>query len=234
MNTESLEDTQEFSRGLSPAQRATYLSAGFITVRGVFSDDEVHRMRTECESLLVRPELFEQNIPEAAVRRDLDGNPVRDRLDPVVTVSPLFQQTAADPRLAGLASSVFGGPAQLFKDKLIVKPPGVSGYGMHQDFAYWEWTGIPPEALLSVQVALDDADTDNGAILFYPGLHHSRLPAPPGAPRDVDEAAINLDTVSVGRTRAGDVILFHSLTPHNSEPNRSNRPRRVRSFRSST
>lgn len=223
-------NTQDFPRGLTPEQHDAYRNEGFITVRGVFPDDEVERMRAECEALLSRPELFENDIPEAAARRDLNGDPVRDRLDPIAAVSPLFARTATDPRLVGLASSIFGSPAQLFKDKLIVKPPGVSGYAMHQDHAYWEWTGIPAAALIIVQVAIDDADTDNGAILFYPALHHGRLAAPAGEPRDVDEAAIDLDTVSPGRTRAGDVILFHSLTPHKSDPNRSDRPRRVLYF----
>lgn len=110
-------NTQDFSRGLTPEQHTAYRNEGFITVRGVFPDDEVERMRAECEALLSRPELFENDIPEAAARRDLNGDPVRDRLDPIVAVSPLFARTAADPRLVGLASSIFGSPAQLFKDK---------------------------------------------------------------------------------------------------------------------
>jgi 2-aminoethylphosphonate dioxygenase len=204
-----------------------YRRDGFVVLRDVFSAGEVAEMRDECSRLIARHDLFEKEIPEAQARRDLTGAVVCDRLDPVTPNSPLFKRVSRDPRLLGPVAAVLGGDPALFKDKLILKPPGTTGYGLHQDYAYWEWTGIPADGVLSLQIALDDADASNGAVILYPGRYEKRLPAPPGEPRDVDESAVDPARCHVAAMQAGDVLIFHSLVPHRSDPNRSGRPRRT-------
>jgi len=98
---------------------------------------------------------------------------------------------------------------------------------LHQDYAYYIQTGILADAILSVQIAIDSADAENGALIVYPGLHKSTLPAPDDSPRDVDPFAVDAVIPEVINTDPGDILIFHSLTPHLSGANLSQGPRRT-------
>lgn len=208
-------------------QTLQYWETGYLTCPSFFSQEEIDRLRAECDRLSAQESLFTQHIPEAATRTNLAGETVRDRLDPVIHLSDVIRQMVYSPRLLQVLRDLFDDESILFKDKLILKPPGTRGYDLHQDYAYWEQLGIPADALLSVQVAIDAADADNGAIVLYPGLHQRRLPAPPDHPRDVSPAAIQSTDSVLVNTQPGDLLIFHSLTPHYSAPNRSPSPRRT-------
>ena len=75
----------------------------------------------------------------------------------------LFLQEGGAPFRLG---ELYGEEACLFKDKLIFKPPGVKGYGLHQDWI--AWPGFP-RSFLKVLVPLDAADVANGCTVVYPG-----------------------------------------------------------------
>jgi ectoine hydroxylase-related dioxygenase (phytanoyl-CoA dioxygenase family) len=90
--------------------------------------------------------------------------------------------------------------------------------------------GIAAGMMLSVQVAIDRGTAENGALELYPGLHHSRLPAPAGAPLDTDARALEPFPCEVVASEPGDLLCFHSLTPHQSGPNRAGHPRRTLYF----
>jgi ectoine hydroxylase-related dioxygenase (phytanoyl-CoA dioxygenase family) len=152
---------------------------------------------------------------------------VADRIDPVIDISSVFAALAHDARIVSAVSSLLGKPASLMKAKLITKRPGTMGYLPHQDFPYWEHLGIAADAMLSVQVSIDRATEDNGALEVYPGLHTQRLPAPAGAPLDTDAAALEPYIGQVIASEPGDLLCFHSMTPHQSGPNRASHPRRT-------
>ncbi|WP_179228614.1 phytanoyl-CoA dioxygenase family protein [Leptolyngbya ohadii] len=208
-------------------QRLQYWETGYLTLPNFFSQEEIDRLSAECDRLSTQESLFTQHIPEAATRTNLAGEIVRDRLDPVIHLSDRIRQMVYDTRLLQVLRDLFDDEPILFKDKLILKPPGTKGYDLHQDYAYWEQLGVPADALLSVQVAIDAADADNGAIVLYPGLHQHRLPAPPDHPRDVSPTAVQSTDPVLVSTQPGDLLIFHSLTPHYSAPNRSQAPRRT-------
>ncbi|MDQ6910155.1 MAG: phytanoyl-CoA dioxygenase family protein [Actinomycetota bacterium] len=147
-----------------------------------------------------------------------------DRLDPVIDLSPVLRAVTACSRLTRPVAQLLGDEPSLFKDKVIFKPPGAQGYKTHQDYAYWQWLTASPDALVTVLVALDAATIDNGAVEFFPGRHKSLLTAP-GAPADVDESILDVSG-EVVETSPGDVVMFHSLTPHRSGDNRSSSKRR--------
>jgi ectoine hydroxylase-related dioxygenase (phytanoyl-CoA dioxygenase family) len=123
----------------------------------------------------------------------------------------------------------------LFKDKLIAKHPGTTGYGLHQDYAVWQGLGLPAEALMTVALAIDRADASNGCLEIWPG-GHSRLLTEQGDSDPTDEkddiAEGDLEAASGGpvEMEAGDALLLHSLTVHRSGANLSGRPRRMAFF----
>ena len=211
---------------LTHDQIARYREDGFVLLAGRFALAEVHTWVSECERLW-HDLANDLNADRIQYRGATSGGKVPDRIDPVVDISPVFASLASDPRIVDAVTAMMGVPASLMKGKLITKRPGTMGYLPHQDYPYWEHLGIVPDAMLSVQVAIDRATADNGALELYPGLHHERLPAPPDAPLDTDAAALEHFPSQVVASEPGDLLCFHSMTPHKSGPNVASHPRRT-------
>lgn len=212
---------------LGAADVDRYWSEGFAVLRGCFPEAEVRTWQAECERLFGGAVPLDERNIRVERRGHVSAGAVFDRLDPVLDASPVFSALAADPRMAGAASRLLGEPAAVFRCKLIVKRPGTHGYDLHQDFPYWEHLGIPARELLTIMVAVDPAGAESGALQVFPGLHRDKLPPHPGEPRDVDPGAVAGLSPASPPLEAGDLLLFHSLMPHQSAPNRSEAPRRV-------
>jgi 2-aminoethylphosphonate dioxygenase len=192
-----------------------YRESGFRVLRGVFGFDEVGVLRGECDRLWATAGLFDvDNLRTHAMGRDT-GDAV-DRLDPVIDLSAAFAALADHQRVRELASTVLGEEARLFKDKLIFKPPGFRGYGLHQDYTYWQ-SLAPAEALATVIVAIDPATAENGAVEAFPGVRE--LLTPPGQIRDVEDSQVDTSCGELLELRPGDVALLHPCTPHRSARN---------------
>jgi GNAT superfamily N-acetyltransferase len=210
--------------GLDEACVGAMARDGFAVVRGLVAPGRAAALAAEGLRLLA-----EASPEDAGLHwRDTDaGGRVADRLDPVARRSEAFAALARDPGLRGLAEGLLGGPAALFKDKFIAKPPGTEGYGLHQDFPYWARLWVPPGEILTLAVALDPVDRANGGLELFPGLHGAALPCAPGDPFDPEPGLLDGSPSSVPVLAPGDVLAFHSLAPHRSGPNVSPGPRRM-------
>lgn len=219
----TMSEISDLKTGLSRDQLRRYQADGFITVGGLLTPDELGDLRGEADRLWDDRALFEAGNLRACARRTLDGGQVFDRLDPVNDLSPVFRRFSVDDRLMALARSAIGEDVRLFKNKIIYKPPGVLGYDLHQDLPYIP-LDLPSDAIAIVMISIDAADAESGPVEFFPALHHKVLPGEVDEPRNVDFAAIDPENGRLGLTEAGDVIMFHSLTPHcsaaNVSPNR--------------
>lgn len=200
--------------------RQDYDEKGYARLPGVFAPEVIAEMEAECERLWARTELLDE---ENLRTRVVGAQHRSDRLDPVIDVSELFASLVADERILGPVAEVLGPDPRLFKDKLIFKPPGARGYLCHQDYAYWQAQGAPPEDLISVIVCIDAADETNGAVEFFP--QHDELLSPPGEVADVDEDRLRVPGELVS-TSPGDLVIFGSLTPHRSGSNEGSTTRR--------
>ena len=223
-------DTLESEKSLSPstvtaAQVRQYWERGWLVLPGVFSAEEVAGWDAECQRLLASDLVHEDNLRTGF--RAVDGKPMIERIDPVIDVSSVFASAVSDPRVLGPLAAIFGDAAVLFKDKLIFKLPGMSGYTMHQDQAWWQMCAA--DDILSVSIAIDGASADNGCLELFPGYHRSLL-TPAGELRNLsdDEVAKHIDVTTGEKiaTRPGDVVIFHSQTPHRSGANTARHSRR--------
>jgi hypothetical protein len=119
------------------------------------------------------------------------------------------------------AGALLGEPAVLYKDKLNYKLPGGAGYAPHQDAPAYRFV----EVHVSCMLAIDDANETNGCLEVVSGAHDRIWP--------LDEVGcIRPDVVTsfwwqAVPVRAGDVLWFHSRTPHRSGANTSALPRRA-------
>lgn len=97
----------------------------------------------------------------------------------------------------------------------------------HQDRRYWRYSD---DNLVSIWLALDDENNDNGVLEFIPGSHRISL-----EPDQFDEKEylredldknIPLIEQKVSTTlKKGDVVLFHSLLLHRANKNETDRPK---------
>ena len=123
-----------------------------------------------------------------------------------------------------LCLDLVGPDARLYWDQAVYKKPESSKtFPWHQDNGY---TYVEPQAYLTCWVALTDATLENGCPWIVPGLHRRGTLAhwltPEGwacLPEDVRGEPVP--------ARAGSVVVFSSLTPHRTGPNRTPSPRKA-------
>lgn len=210
---------------LRGAQVRKYWADGVLVVRNLFSEHDVASWRNEVERLFSMSGMTDPLNLRVETRAHGIADRIADRLDPVLDISPVFQQLVHDRRMHGILEALFGSPASILRCKLIKKVAGTAGYAMHQDYPYWEWLDIPADDLLTVAVAIDDASEASGGIEFFLGQHDRKQPPHPLEALDVDESKMDLTKNYIPSLKAGDVAVFHALTPHRSAMNSSGRNR---------
>jgi ectoine hydroxylase-related dioxygenase (phytanoyl-CoA dioxygenase family) len=201
-----------------------YWEKGYVVRHGLFSAEEAAAWRRECDRLVEATDLVNPHNIRTRFRTLTSGSRDLDRIDPVLDVSPLFTSLAHDERILTLVRAALGGPALPFKGKAMVKTPAITGYKTHQDFTYWQTLDVPADSLLSVLLAVDGAQAESGALELFPAQHRGLL-TPAGLITDPDESRMDLSRGELVESAPGDVVVFHSLTPHRSRDNTEPRTR---------
>ncbi len=210
---------------LSP-NRTAYERDGFVVLRGLFPAGEIAAAAAEADALLERHKalITTRNLRCRWQTNVQTGTCDFETFDPIIDLSPACRDLAHDGRLLGALAELYGEPACLFKDKLIYKPPGLTGYGLHQDWI--AWPGFP-RSFLTVLVPFDAADRDNGATEVFAGYHHGgSLSAEDGHYHELPPGTVDESRGVLLALKPGDVAVFGGFTPHRSAPNRSPRWRR--------
>lgn len=197
-----------------------YRECGYARISSLFSEAEIAAYRAEAARISAIDGLF-GDADRGMIRT---GGPRADRVDPVIDVSPMFAALAHDSRLLQLAEQALDAEPQLLKDKLILKPSGSGGYGVHQDIAYWHELKIDGRNAMTIALCLDPCTQASGAIEFAPGHHHVLL-TKPGIVADPDENQFS--AFEILTAEPGDLLLFSALAPHRSGTNCSSEQRRI-------
>jgi hypothetical protein len=203
-----------------PDRARAFDEHGFVLVRGLFDAAAVGRALDEAEGLHGRHDLIStRNLRCRWQANTRDGECQFETFDPIIDLSPACAALAHDGRLLGLLAELYGEPASLFKDKLIYKPPGCPGYGLHQDWI--AWPGFP-RSFLTVLVPLEPADASNGCTIVYPGYHRGgSLSTEDGQYHQLPSEIVDEEKAVPLLLQPGDAAVFGGFTPHRSEPNRS-------------
>jgi ectoine hydroxylase-related dioxygenase (phytanoyl-CoA dioxygenase family) len=196
----------------------TLAADGFAAIGRVLDDDDLAALRAAADALT------------GAAAPGPYGRIVHDPW----RRAPAFAERVA--RAAPAAIAAAGHALVLFQDHVIAKTPGATGaIHWHQDYAYWP---LDAPAGLTLWIALDDADGDNGCLRYRPGTHRlgerraadfvdggATMPRRPDlAPLDDDLGGGDAIAVPV---LAGHAIVHHPLVWHMSAGNASSRPRRA-------
>ena len=204
-----------------------YETDGYLHLSNRFDENEVQEWITEMSRLWNSPGLMEEESFRVQGRDKIAGGRELERIDWFLPESERFMALAGDRRIVTPVEHLLKEKPVLFKDKLIVRPPGTNGYGLHQDYPYWKDAGVPPSGLLTVGAAIDDTDHLNGMLSVFPNHHHRRLNSPLDQPLDTDLSEVDLDSEESICLKSGDLLIFNTLVPHRSAPNNSLRNRRI-------
>ena len=120
-----------------------------------------------------------------------------------------------------------------FHSKLMQKEPKVGGaWEWHQDYGYWYKNEfLLPDQMMSVMVAITDANKENGCLQVIKGSHkmgrieHGFAGEQVGASQHYVDLALKTMELVYVEIKAGDALFFHSNLLHRSEGNLSDKPR---------
>jgi len=131
-----------------------------------------------------------------------------------------FSELFKGEKMKGCISELLDEEAVLFKDKINFKMPGGDGFKAHQDVQAG-WDAYSPFHI-TILVSIDASTIENGCLEIAAGHHEQGLIGDKWTPLDED----TLDYIFVP-TKPGDAVFFDSFTPHRSQPNFTDKARRV-------
>ena len=211
----------------SPAQVAAFQQDGYIVIEKFCSKEEIRKLySTAIEDNAMQNNALDLN-DQAGKKTKLSlwftpGNDV---------FGYLARSEKIIKRVAQLLDS--DAPVCHFHSKLMQKEPKVGGaWEWHQDYGYWYKNQFMfPDQLLSVMVALTDANKENGCLQVIKGSHrlgrinHGFAGEQVGADMVMVTNALKTMELVYSELKAGDALFFHSNLLHRSEANLSEHPR---------
>ena len=209
-------------RLVSEAQARAYDELGYFLLEGAFSPETCAEVIAAIDPLETEgEELLKQHGGRIFIARadEITFTPH------LVTRSPVLQDFCAGPVFADLVHDLIGPDVRLYWDQAVYKKPGTEApFPWHQDNGY---TFIEPQQYLTCWVALSDATEENGCPWVVPKLHRRGT-----LHHETSELGfVCLDGRPEGAVavpaRAGDIVVFSSLTPHATGPNHSAQVRKT-------
>jgi ectoine hydroxylase-related dioxygenase (phytanoyl-CoA dioxygenase family) len=209
-------------RRLTNEQARHFDELGFCVVEDALSRDEREAVVAEIDPWEAKVEAALQAMPERKLFIARAGEitftthlVLRSRRLRAFCAGPLFQDLGHD---------LVGDDVRLYWDQAVYKKTAAQDeFPWHQDNGY---TFVTPQSYLTVWIALTDATRENGCPWVVPGLHrHGTLRhwMTPLGWRCLEEAPGALPC----ELRAGSAVVFSSLTPHATGPNRSDAVRKA-------
>ena len=211
----------------SAAQIELYREQGYLIVKGFLNTAEVDK-------------LYQTALADKAMQNNAldlnDQSGKKTKLSLWFTPgNDVFGYLTRSQRMIGGVEQLLGGGAPVchFHSKLMQKEPKVGGaWEWHQDYGYWYKNQFMyPNQLISVMVALTEANKHNGCLQVIKGSHqlgrvnHGFAGEQVGADMQMVNNALKTMELVFVELEAGDALFFHSNLLHRSEANLSDKPR---------
>lgn len=200
---------------LPPAQVEQFNREGYLRPFRIFSEAEIGEIRAYFDALLEEV-LAAGGTSYSISTAHLKYGPVWDLL--------------TNPKIIAYVKDLLGPNVIGWGSHFFCKMPGDGKVvHWHQDSSYWPLT---PSKAITVWLAIDDADVENGCMRFIPGSHHHghltyRLT------EEGEDAVLNQEVLDVeqfgqpvwNELKAGEMSMHSDLLLHGSDPNNSTRRR---------
>jgi ectoine hydroxylase-related dioxygenase (phytanoyl-CoA dioxygenase family) len=192
---------------------------GYVMLGRIMGDDTLKAIRAE-----------EARFRKTPLKRDSDHPDARTIFrSQVCNYSAPVRDYAIHGEHIPLLPSLVGSPNVLFwYIQFVTKYPdadtGKSEFPWHQDDGYGH---VEPRPAVTIWVALDDVDEQNGCVWVFPGSHkqgpvpHNKISADSWY-MDVKVEGDGVPAI----LKAGEAVAFWGLTLHRSKLNHTNKPRR--------
>lgn len=216
---------------LSAEQIEQFHRDGYVTLRGVMTEDELVAIEIEFERF-IRGEVpgMGRDFCDMSGRYDRKFedfslvNAVLPR-----KYQPDLKGNIYEKRTASISRQLIGESATLDYDQFLAKRPAKPDaiFTWHQDLGYWP-TGTPEPLTATCSLALDDADSENGCLKVVPGSQKKGLrPHRPLMGEDRENShilSVELtadDPVVELPLQRGDITVHDEMIIHGSGGNRS-------------
>ena len=209
-------------RVVTPEQARQYDELGYFVLEGALAPAEIDELLAEIDPVEARV--------EEGLRGMEGGRYFIARADEItfsthlVVRSPRLRSFTTSARFAGLCADLIGPDARLYWDQAVYKKPGTeSPFPWHQDNGY---AFVEPQQYLTCWVALTDATEENGCPWVVPRVH--RLGTLAHEYSDIGFVCLRDPAEAVPvPAAAGSIVVFSSLTPHSTGPNRTDAVRKA-------
>ena len=204
-----------------------YEENGFTKVNNFFNEIEINELDKQVQNFLSTKAL-DLNGKDVNFTNSKSVNTAHD----VDKFDEYFREFSKNEKISNLVKFFLNSDIEFRKCEIFAKPAKVGmASPFHQDNYYW---GVKNNNALTIWVALDKANKENGGLSYYKGSHkfglvdHEDSHAPGSSQRlksDLIKKFSNLEIITPELNR-GDILIHHSLTFHGSESNLSAKNRR--------
>lgn len=212
---------------LNDAEVAAFEKDGYVIVRNLFTKEEIDKLY----SIAVDDTVMQSHAVDL---NDQSGRKTKLTLW-FTPGNDVYSMVLRSERMVNSVARLLDSDAPVchFHTKLMQKAPRVGGaWEWHQDYGYWYKNQfLFPDQLVSVMIALTEANKANGCLQVIKGSHklgrvnHGFAGEQVGADMVmVSHALETLEHVYV-EIEPGDALFFHSNILHRSEGNTSDKPR---------
>ena len=215
-----------------PSMKTFYDDQGYLVVKNVFTPQELTNIHQRVEEIIANPETAPEGVPIGR-----EGDTIKDKTSQaaqntsiralafLVRFDPQFQKLAKHTKLLSLVRGLIGPRIKVFRDQMLLKPPGGQAKPLHQDQSYFQVQ--PQDDLVTAWIALDEATTDNGCMCYVPTSHkHGIFDIETDPDRPVHHVpkvnGLTLPEPVACPVPVGSVIFHHGCTLHNSADNNTN------------
>jgi len=200
-------------RRLTPDQLRGFDAEGFVKLDAVFSAGEIEAATRAIDPLEAEAEA---RLREAGGKVSISEADAITFTTHIVGKSQTLRDFAAHPAILDILHDLVGDDVRLYWDQSVYKKwQKPQEFPWHQDNGY---TFIEPQQYLTLWLPLVDVDEANGCPWIAPGLHR-------GGTLDHWATPIGLKCLETAEgavavpAKAGDAIIFSSLSPHRTGPN---------------
>lgn len=176
---------------------------GYIVLENIFNLEEMQTAREEAKRLIKEKKMKSRiKVDEEKLRNE-------GVFIGLSKISPLFEKITKNIKLIRILKKLYDKNLIFIDDKLVYKNSDIRfGTPWHQD---WEY--LKGSHKVSVWIALDDANKENGCLQVIPGTHKNKVIHKGDSTDGFSKSVIvnmhpeNIINIEV---KAGDVIILHA------------------------
>ena len=211
----------------NPGLKEDFDRDGFVLLKGFLSTEEAAEINGQIQRFI--DEVLPKAPDTTAFYEDKDNPESIKRLQNMDELDPYFEDLFQSDRFTELSEFLLADEVVPQTPQWFNKPARVGGVTPpHQDGFYFM---LEPNEAITLWIALDDIDEDNGCMRYVRGSHRRgmrphRTSNILGFSQGVSDYADEDRELEVAmRTRPGDVFAHHSMIIHRADANRSDRRR---------